>query len=176
VTRFERWFLYGSTIAAPVSGVVYFWMKRFVEPADPWAVVNHPLEPWALKAHVLTAPLMLFAVGLITTQHIVRSLRSSLPTGRRSGVIATLAFGPLVLTGYLIQTVTNPAALAVLVWTHLALGATCAAALVTHRHMLRGRRLKRRPGSLPVLRLPDGTVAAPADALVHTVGASAEDF
>ena len=92
MTRFHRWFLYGSTIATAASGITYFVMKRFFESSDPWAVINHPLEPWALKLHILSAPLMLFAVGLISTQHIWRSLRSSLPTGRHSGRIASYVF------------------------------------------------------------------------------------
>ena len=54
MTRFQRWFLYGSTIATAVSGITYFAMKHFLEPSDPWAVINHPLEPWALKAHILS--------------------------------------------------------------------------------------------------------------------------
>jgi hypothetical protein len=147
VTRFQRWFLYGSTVAATVSGVAYFWMNRFLEPADPWAAVNHPLEPWALKAHILTAPLMLFAVGLVTTQHIVRNLRSSLPTGRRSGLMTAMVFGPLVLTGYLIQTITAPVVANVLGWIHLSLGVTCAAALALHSPLLRGRRLQAQSSS-----------------------------
>lgn len=154
MTRFQRWLLYASTIAATVSGVTYFWLRRFVEPADSWAVVNHPLEPWALKVHVLTAPLMLFAVGLITTQHIWRSLRSSLPTGRRSGVIGAALFGPLVLSGYLIQTVTDALVLEALGWTHLVLGLVCAGAILIHRRVVRGGRRRPGRGALPVIRSP----------------------
>ena len=151
MTRFQRWFLYSSTAAAATSGVLYFCMKRFLEPVDPWAVINHPLEPWALKVHILSAPVMLFAVGLITSNHIWRSLKSKLPTGRRSGIAATVAFVPLALGGYLIQIVTAPVALEVLSWTHVVLGLTCAWALAAHRRVLRPRRLKRRPGALRVL-------------------------
>jgi len=154
VTTFQRQFVYISTIAALISGVLYIGLRTFAEPADPWAIVNHPLEPWALKAHILTAPIMLFAVGLITAQHIIRSLRSSLPTGRQSGLIMTVLFGPLALTGYLLQTVISPLMTSILSWSHLGLGLICAVALLIHWRVLQGRRLKRRPGALPVLRLP----------------------
>ena len=154
MTTFQRQFVYISTIAAFISGVAYICIRTFVEPEDPWALVNHPLEPWALKAHILTAPLMLFSIGLITVQHIIRSLRSSLPTGRQSGVIMTILFGPLVLTGYLLQTVISPLVTSILSWTHLILGLICAVALAVHWRVLQGRRLRRRPGALPVLRLP----------------------
>ena len=139
MTTFQRQFVYISTIAAFISGVLYIGLRTFAEPEDPWAIVNHPLEPWALKAHILTAPIMLFAVGLITAQHIIRSLRSSLPNGRQSG---------------LLQTVISPLVTSILSWTHLGLGLICAVALAIHWRVLQGRRLKRRPGALPVLRLP----------------------
>ena len=154
MTTFQRQFVYISTIAAFISGVLYIGLRTFAEPEDPWAIVNHPLEPWALKAHILTAPIMLFAVGLITAQHIIRSLRSSLPNGRQSGLIMTVLFGPLALTGYLLQTVISPLVTSILSWTHLGLGLICAVALAIHWRVLQGRRLKRRPGALPVLRLP----------------------
>lgn len=154
MTRFQRWFLYVTTALATLSGVGYFYMKRFLTPLEPWAVINHPLEPWFLKAHILTAPLMLFAVGLITTQHIWRSLKSSLPTGRKTGLAATIAFGPLVLTGYLIQTVASPMAIDVLGWTHLVLGLVSAFAIFEHRRLVRGRKRRRGRDDLPVITLP----------------------
>ncbi len=165
MSAFQRWLLYLSTLLTFVSGVAYFWMKHFVEPAEPWAVVNHPLQPWALKAHILAAPVMLFAFGLIASQHIWRSLRSSLPTGRHSGCIAAYTFLPLVLTGYLIQVVTSEGVLAILSWTHLGLGVLCAGAVLAHRQALRGRRLRRRAGALPVLKAEG---RAPALATEHT--------
>lgn len=163
MTRFQRWLLYVSTAVATVSGVVYFVMKRFMTPADPWAVINHPLEPWMLKLHILSAPVMLFAVGLITAQHIWRSLKSSLPTGRVTGVTAALVFGPLVISGYLIQTVSTPLWLDILGWTHLALGLVCAAAVFGHRVAVHGRRRKRKHGrgDLPVLRVPSAEADVP---------------
>ena len=152
MTRFQRWFLYGSTAVTTVSGVTYFVTNYFMTPVDPWAVINHPLEPWALKAHILSATLMLFAVGLISTQHIWRSLRSRLPTGRKSGLLALAAFAPLAISGYLIQPLTAPPILLVLAWSHLGLGLVCAAALLSHRVVLKSRRRLRR-GALPVLPL-----------------------
>ena len=167
MTRFQRWLLYGSTIVATASGVTYFVMKRFMTPVDPWAVINHPLEPWALKLHILSAPIMLFASGLITTQHIWRSMRSNLPTGRNSGLVAVGTFAPLVVTGYLIQTFTSPTTLTALGWGHLVLGLACSAAVLTHRLVLKGRRRRRRPGTLPVLAM--GT--SPSEASIEASAA-----
>jgi hypothetical protein len=154
VTIFQQQLVYISTIAAVISGVLYIGIRTFVEPAEPWAIVNHPLEPWALKAHILTAPLMLFSVGLITARHIIRSLKSKLPTGRQSGMVITVLFGPLALTGYVLQTVISPSVTSILSWVHLILGLICAVSLAIHWRVFQDRLLRRRPASLPVLRFP----------------------
>jgi len=134
-----------------LSGVVYIYMKRFMETDDPWAVINHPLEPWLLKLHVLSAPAMLFAFGLIATNHIWRSLKSNIPTGRKSGVLATYTFFPLVLTGYLIQVVIDELSLEILSWSHLGLGILCTWAVLAHRYVLKPFfKKKTRKGALPV--------------------------
>ena len=151
MTQFHRWFLYISTIVTAVSGVTYIYMKRFMTTDDPWAVINHPLEPWALKVHIIFAPAMLFAVGLIATNHIWRSLKSNLPTGRKSGVWATFTFFPLVLTGYLIQIVINELSLEVLSWSHLGLGLLCTWAILAHRYVLKPfMKRRKRSGTLPL--------------------------
>ena len=96
MTRFERWSLWVSTIAVSLTGLGFTWAKYLADSEDPWAVVNHPLEPWFLKLHVLAAPLFLFAVGLVTTRHIVPHLRGRRPDGRRTGLArAYLTIAPL---------------------------------------------------------------------------------
>ena len=154
MTRTQRGLFWGSTAAATASGMAYFAMKYLLESPDPWAVANHPLQPLMLKLHILTAPLMVFAVGVIATDHIVRHWRSGLPTGRKTGLATALAFGPLAVTGYLIQAVTWPTALTAVTWVHIALGAVCAAAVLLHRRTLRRRR-PNRPGRLPVVRVDE---------------------
>lgn len=149
---FRRRLLWVSTLVTAITGVVYWWMATFLEPVSEWAVINHPLQPWMLKAHILAAPVMLFAVGMITWDHIWRHIRSGLPRGRKSGLVITAVFGPLVLTGYLLQTVTGEGVTALLSWSHLVLGTVCTLFIGTHRRVLRGDRKLRRRSSLPVVR------------------------
>jgi len=154
MTRFQRLLFWVSTAATTATGVVHFWMKYFLVASDPWAVANHPLQPLMLKLHILAAPIMLFAVGLIWTDHIWRHIRSGLPTGRRTGVLAAAVFGPLVLSGYLIQAVTAPRFLVVITWGHIALGVACGAGVVLHHYAVRRRRAVRK-GELPVVATPE---------------------
>ncbi len=162
MTRFQRVLLWTSTGLTAATGLLYMWMKYGMTAPDPWAVANHPLQPWVLKAHILAAPTMLFAVGMVWSGHVWRHWASRLPTGRRTGAITGLVFGPLVLTGYLIQAVTAPVLLGVVTWSHIGLGVVCGAGLVLHRQALRGRRAVR-PGRLPVISLPVQKAATAAE-------------
>lgn len=134
---FQKWLLWTSSLVAGVSGVVYWWMDHMMEPLNEWAVINHPLQPWVLKAHILSAPVLVFAVGLIATDHIWRHFRNAVRPGRRSGISTMGVVAPMVLTGYLIQAVTHPGWLTFLAWMHLACGVVYVLALLLHQVALR---------------------------------------
>ena len=127
----------GSSLVTGLTGVVYFWMKTFLVPADEFAVVGHALEPWMLKAHILTAPVLVFALGLITVDHIWKNYRCLVSAGRRSGLTTTWMVVPMVATGYLIQAVTSVGWLAALGWTHLGAGVLYLVSLVAHQRVFR---------------------------------------
>jgi hypothetical protein len=137
MTRFERWSVWSTSLATAVTGFVYFWMKYLMTPVDPWAVINHPLQPWVLKAHILVAPLLVFSVGMVALKHIWRHLRSARRTARRTGVTTALVLGPMVISGYLIQSVTGEGVLRVLAIAHMATGTVYAVGLLAHQVMVR---------------------------------------
>ena len=139
MSPFQKWLLLGSSAATGLTGVVYAWMKYLLEPTEPWAVINHPWEPWMLKAHILVAPVLVFAVGLIATDHIWKHYRLRVRARRRSGLALLWVAVPMVLTGYLIQAVTAAGWLTALVWAHLITGAIYLVALGVH-WAVRGRR------------------------------------
>jgi hypothetical protein len=45
-------------------------MQHLMEPVNEWAVINHPLQPLVLKLHILVAPVMVFAVGMVAVNHM----------------------------------------------------------------------------------------------------------
>jgi hypothetical protein len=137
MTRFERWSVWSTSVATAVTGFVYLWMKYFMTPVDPWAVINHPLQPWVLKAHILVAPLLVFSVGMVALKHIWRHLRSARRTARRTGLTTALVLGPMVVSGYLIQSVTGEAVLRVLAIAHIATGTVYALGMLAHQFMVR---------------------------------------
>lgn len=133
MTRPERFLLIGSSALTALTGTVYGIMKYLLVASDPFAVINHPWQPVFLKLHILAAPLMVFAVGMVFRRHVIDRWRSGSHRGRRSGAFITGLFTPLVLSGYLIQVVTGGVLLQGLVWSHIFTAAAFLAGLAMHR-------------------------------------------
>ena len=132
MTGFERWSVWISAAAVSVTGVGFMWTKYFVTPTEPWAVVSHPLEPWFLKTHILFAPALVFAVGLIVIRHIVPHIVRGVQRGRRSGLVMVWTLVPMVVSGYLIQVVTLPWLLTAFVVLHIVTSGLFLAGILGH--------------------------------------------
>lgn len=117
---FERWMVHGSNLLVGGTGLVYAWMIYLARPADPYALVNHPWQPQAQHLHVLFAPLLVFAVGLVWHRHVWSHYRRGVPARRRSGLSLILMLVPMVVSGYLIQTAVDGQWRKIWVGVHLA--------------------------------------------------------
>ena len=137
MTRFQRCLFWASSVATGVTGAAYWWMQNMMEPVSEWAVINHPLQPWVLKANIVVAPVLIFAVGLIAGQHIWNHFRTSIQTARRTGLVTMYVMGPLVISGYLIQVVTHSGWLAGVVWVHIGTGVLYLLGIAAHQRVLR---------------------------------------
>ncbi len=107
MTRLEAWFLHVATLLVGGGGLVYAWMRYLARPDDPFAVVNHPWQPAVQHLHVLAAPLLVFAIGLIWKAHAWPgrpAARRRAPERAVSRLVATAA--PMIASGYLLQTAT----------------------------------------------------------------------
>jgi membrane protein YdbS with pleckstrin-like domain len=137
----KRWALLLNHLACALlglSGIAYGVMKYFVAAADPDSRVGHPWQQPMLKLHVLTAPFLVFALGLVFSGHALKRLQEGEDPGRTSGAGLLFLAAPLVLTGPLIQAFTGDAARQWAGWIHAALGAVYVLAYVAHL-------LKKRP-------------------------------
>ena len=143
MNRLEAWLLHGATLLVGGGGLVYAWMRYFARPADPFAVVNHPWQPPAQHLHVLAAPLLVFALGLVWQSHVRASLRLGIPARRRSGWGLAATAAPMVASGYLLQTATAPGWRQAWLALHLASSALWLAGYAAHQ--LSGRRAPRAP-------------------------------
>lgn len=108
LTRAEAWLVQLASLAVGGTGVVYAVMRYLVSPQDPFAVVNHPWQPAVQHAHVLAAPLLVLAAGVLWRAHVRPSLRHRVAARRRSGWAALLSLAPMAATGYLLQVSVSP--------------------------------------------------------------------
>jgi len=147
VNPIAKWLLLGSSGATFLTGVAYGWMKYLMEPVSAWAVVNHPLQPFMLKAHILVAPVLVFALGVIAVDHIWKHYRSRVRPGRRSGLTMMWLVVPMIVSGYLIQAVTQEGWLTAMIWAHLITGGVYGVAMFAHWvAFARRRRIRERLG------------------------------
>jgi hypothetical protein len=132
MTPLERWTLWFSAAATTVTGLGYLWPKYFLEPTDPWAVINHPLQPVALKAHILVAPVFVFILGAVVLKHALPHLTGGVPERRATGLGLLGLLLPMLLSGYLIQVLTNETAVRVMALTHIGTSLAFTAGLAWH--------------------------------------------
>ena len=109
--------LHVANILVAGTGLVYGVMRYFMEPTEEWAVVNHPWQPHLQHLHVLIAPTLVFAVGLIWTGHVVAKYGNGM-RNRRNGLGLAVLFVPMTASGYLVQIAVDPAWRSVWVWVH----------------------------------------------------------
>ncbi len=143
MSRSEAWLLHAANLLVGGTGIAYAWMLYLLVPADPYAVVNHPLQPLTQHAHVWSAPLLVFAVGLVWKRHAWRQYAQGVQPRRRSGAALLAAFAPLVVSGYTLQTAVDPGWRRAWLAIHLATAVLWLAA--TASHQLARRRLQRDP-------------------------------
>ena len=107
MNRLEAWLLHVATVALTLSGLVYAFMHYLMKPTDPFSVVGNPWEPAVLKAHILVAPVLVLAIGLIAHTHILIKLGSGAQAGKWTGVSLIPLFLIMTFSGYALQTVTE---------------------------------------------------------------------
>jgi FAD:protein FMN transferase len=132
VNRLESWLLHLSTAVLAFTGILYAWMHYLMKSDDPFSVVNHPWEPHLLSIHILAAPLLLLAFGIILHSHIVFKIVSGSRIGRKSGWILIPAFAVMIISGYLLQVI-NSDFRKVLVVVHLVSGVIWGIVYVGHQ-------------------------------------------
>jgi hypothetical protein len=146
--RWEAWTSHIGWTLVGLSGIVYGVLKYFMGSADPDSRVAHPWQPSVLALHLLAAPVAVFGLGLLFRRHALANLSSGEGERRRTGLAMTLLAIPLVLSGYLLQTLTGDAARHGTGWGHAALGLLYAVGYALHPVALRA--------------LPDDPSEAPA--------------
>ena len=137
MSTFEKWSIWVSSVLVTLSGVVYLGMKYLLPEPVGFSIIRHPLQPLVLKLHIITAPLLLFALGAVAVRHIWRHLVSVTREGKLSGWSAALTIIPMVFTGYLIQVFSSEAWLRGLAIAHIVTGLIYGGGLLLHQVVVR---------------------------------------
>lgn len=113
------------------TGLVYLYMAWLLPAPDEWAVVNHPWQPTVQHLHVLVAPLLVFALGVLWRAHILAGLRRAMRR-RLTGLLLLGLIVPMAGSGYALQVATDETWRAGWAWVHGGLGALWAIGYLGH--------------------------------------------
>ncbi|MAE76182.1 MAG: hypothetical protein CMJ85_04855, partial [Planctomycetes bacterium] len=119
MSRLTAWFVHATALCVGITGLVYGWMRYFVESDDEFSLANHPAEPAMHEAHVLFAPVLVFACGMIWLEHVLSRLRSGVKERRRTGIALAGLLLPMIASGYLIQVSVSEEWRAAWIWVHV---------------------------------------------------------
>lgn len=133
MTRGEAWLNHGANLLVGGTGLVWAWMLFLVTPGDPFAVVNHPLQPLFHAGHVVTAPLLVFGVGLLWRRHVWARVASGYPARRRTGLALFALVVPMIASGYLLQVAVDEPWRSAWRWTHLVSSSLWVVAYAVHQ-------------------------------------------
>jgi hypothetical protein len=133
MNRWEAWFFRILAAVVSVTGVAYLWMKHLIHNDDPFALVNHPWQLPMLKLHILAAPFLILLLGMVLKSHILQQLSAGVRTKRRSGILIGVTCALMVLSGYLLQIVSEPLFHRAALIVHLATGVAFVGGFVVHQ-------------------------------------------
>jgi uncharacterized membrane protein YidH (DUF202 family) len=107
MSRTQLIWLHLSIALTAITGAVFAVMKYFMEGADEFSVVNHPMQPYMLAAHVVIAPAALFLLGWTFSNHMLPKYRFGDGSNKKTGVAQMALIVPMALSAYLLQVSTN---------------------------------------------------------------------
>jgi hypothetical protein len=150
MTRGSAWGVHLAVLAVGGTGLVYGWMRYFLEPVDELALVHHPLEPRFQHLHVLFAPLLVFACAAIWNEHVWKRVRGGHRPRWRTGLVLFALFLPMVLSGGWVQVAEGETVRQLAIWTHAGSGTVFCVAYVAHLVSGRGAEPERSARRAPL--------------------------
>ena len=118
MSRAQAWTTHLANLLVGGTGVAYGILAYALEPADEFAIINHPLQPTLRHAHILLAPALVFAIGWIWQAHVWARIRKGYRPHRWSGLTLAATLAPMVISGYAIQVAEQEFWRSLWVWTH----------------------------------------------------------
>ncbi len=102
MTAFDRRLMLISNLLVGGTGIAYGLIHWLGKPPDEYSLY-HPWFSSAQHLHILTAPLLVFAIGHLYHHHGISSLKAGTEEGRRSGIALLILAFPMIFSGYFLQ-------------------------------------------------------------------------
>ena len=117
----ERWSLHVAALFTAATGLLDGGLRWFGQRMGEFGPEPSPWLGLAQHLHVLVAPLLVFALGVMVRGHLWARLRAGERTGaggRGTGLGLAFLIAPMVISGYAVQIATDPAWRTALSWAH----------------------------------------------------------
>lgn len=114
----ERWSLHLAALATAGTGLLYGWLRYFGQRAGEFGPEAHPLQGTFQHLHVLSAPLLVLALGVVLKGHIDPLARAGKLRAWGTGAFLLAGLAPMILGGYAVQVVVDPHWRTLWAWIH----------------------------------------------------------
>ncbi|MCB1197555.1 MAG: hypothetical protein R3A45_11840 [Bdellovibrionota bacterium] len=118
-----------------ISGLSYWYYKKWFVTEDPFAITGHPMQTVSIKFHLVLAPLYVALFGWIAKGHIWPRYRSLQKKGRKTGILNALLFIVCILTGYYLQLLVSQTWSNFVAWVHVGSGVVIVIFLLWHQRV-----------------------------------------
>jgi hypothetical protein len=118
VSALERWSLHVAALLTAGTGILYGWLRYFGQRAGEFGPEAHPLQALLQHLHVLAAPALVLALGVILKGHVGPQLRNGRLSLLRTGLWLLAGLAPMILGGYAVQVVADPGWRKLWAWVH----------------------------------------------------------
>ena len=131
---FEKYWFLSSFAILFVSGLAFLYLRDFApRPEDAFSVISSPWQTWMLKLHVLIAPVFIFWTGWISITHTVTKLKRRAKRGKGTGLINIGLLFVAIMSGYVVQVITNELGLIITSNIHLYVSSICFLFVLVHQ-------------------------------------------
>ena len=104
MSRAEALLHHAAALLVGTTGLAYFWALWLAQvAADEFGPGIHPLQDDFQYLHILAAPALVFASGLIWKRHAWKRIKNGHREHRRTGILLAASLVPMILSGYLLQ-------------------------------------------------------------------------
>lgn len=118
MSAIERLFLHMAALVTAGSGLLYGWLRYFGRRAGEFGPEPHPLQAMLQHLHVLAAPMLVLALGMVLKGHVQPLVGDGRLRPGVSGALLLAGLAPMVLGGYAVQVCTDPAWRSAWAWVH----------------------------------------------------------